>query len=93
MADHFEVVETVCGRQEGEILKSYLRAQGIDCEISQEGAGYVIGLTVDGMGAVQILVPSGQREKALDALRSYRSEPSQKSPPPKRPKKASRVKK
>lgn len=92
MADHFEVVDTVCGRQEGEILKSYLRAQGIDCEISQEGAGYVIGLTVDGLGAVQILVPSGQRIKALEALKCYRSEQTPKSLQPKQPKNASRRK-
>jgi hypothetical protein len=73
MAEHFEVVETVSGRQEGEILRSYLRAQGIDCEISQEGAGYAIGLTVDGLGAVQILVPAKQRAQALEVLRLYRS--------------------
>jgi hypothetical protein len=72
MADHFEVVETVFGRQEGEILKSYLRAQGIDCELSQEGAGYALGLTVDGMGAVQILVPSLQTGQAREALERYR---------------------
>ncbi len=84
MADHFEVVETVCGRQEGEILKSFLRAQGIDCEISQEGAGYAIGLTVDGLGAVQILVPSRQAKQAREALERYRGAQPEKPAPPKK---------
>ena len=80
MSDHFEVVDTVFGRQEAEILQSYLRAQDITCEVSQEAAGYVLGMTIDGMGAVQILVPSGQRKKALDAIRCYRSEQARKIP-------------
>ncbi len=73
MADHFVVIDTVCGRQEGEILQSYLRAQNIDCEISQEAIGGVIGMTIDTMGAVQVLVPSRQRKQALEAIRCYRS--------------------
>jgi hypothetical protein len=39
------------------------------------------------MGAVQILVPSKEREKALDALRRYRSDDT---PKPLQPKNASR---
>jgi hypothetical protein len=73
MADHFEVVDTVFGRQQAEILLSYLRAQGIDCELSQEGAGAAIGITVDGLGEVQILAPSRQREQALEAIARYRN--------------------
>jgi hypothetical protein len=90
MAEHFEVVDTTFGRQEAEILQSYLRAQDIICEISQEAAGYVIGMTIDGMGAVQILVPSSQREKALEAIQCYRSG---QAPKPSQPKKLSRRKK
>jgi hypothetical protein len=89
MAEHFEVVETTFGRQEAEILQSYLRAQDIHCEISQEAAGYVIGMTIDGMGAVQILVPSKERKKALEAIQCYRSE---QLPKPMQPKKPSRRK-
>jgi hypothetical protein len=73
MADRFAVVETVYGRQEAEILQSYLRAQEIDCEISQEGAGAAIGMTFNGLGEVQILVPSKQRKQALEAIAQYRS--------------------
>ena len=71
-ADRFVVVDSVFGRQEAEILQSYLRAQEIPCEISQEAAGWVIGLTVDGMGKVQILVPSRMQDQALEAIRRYR---------------------
>jgi hypothetical protein len=74
MTEHFEIVETTFGRQEAEILQSYLRAQDITCELSQEAAGYVMGMTIDGMGAVQILVPSAQRKIALEAIQCYRNE-------------------
>ncbi|OGO08491.1 MAG: hypothetical protein A3K46_01145 [Chloroflexi bacterium RBG_13_60_9] len=90
MADHFEVVETVCGRQEAEILQSFLRAQDIDCEISQEGAGIAMGLTVDGMGEAQILVPSRQREQALEAIERYKRAQPEK---PARPEKSESQKK
>jgi hypothetical protein len=83
MKEHFEVVDTVFGRQEAEILQSYLRAQDIACEISQEAAGYVLGMTIDGMGAVQILVPSIQKKKALEAIRYFRTEQTEKTPRPK----------
>jgi hypothetical protein len=74
MTDRLVVVETVSGRQEAEILLSYLRAQQIECMLSQEAAGPVIGLTVDGMGKAEILVPSRQRERALEAIARYRSD-------------------
>jgi hypothetical protein len=90
MSEHFEVVDTVFGRQEAEILQSYLRAQDIVCEVSQEAAGFVLGMTIDGMGAVQILVPASQRENALEAIRCFRTEQAEKSL---RPKKAVRRKK
>jgi hypothetical protein len=83
MADCFEVVETVFGRQEGEILQSYLRAQGISCEVSQEAAGQVLGITIDGLGATQILVPSEQKAKALEAIRRFHGEHGKNSRPAK----------
>jgi PhzF family phenazine biosynthesis protein len=73
VADRYEVVDTVFGRQEAEVLQSYLRAQDIDCELSQEGAGPAIGITVDGLGEVQVLVPSRQRDRALEAIARYRN--------------------
>jgi hypothetical protein len=79
MNDRFVVVETVFGRQEAEILRSYLQAQEIECALSQEAAGSVIGLTVDGMGKVEILVPSQSREKALEAIARYRNGQTEKT--------------
>lgn len=73
MADRFEVVYSMFGRQEAEALQSYLRAQGIECSLSQEGAGPAIGITVDGLGEVQLLVPSRQRQQALEAIDRYRN--------------------
>jgi hypothetical protein len=73
LADHYEVIDSVFGRQEAEALQSYLRAQDIECELSQEGAGPAIGITVDGLGEVKILVPSRQRDQALEAIARYRN--------------------
>jgi hypothetical protein len=73
VTERYEVVDTLFGRQEAEVLQSYLRAQDIDCQLSQEGAGPAIGITVDGLGQVQILVPTSQLEQALEAIARYRN--------------------
>ena len=71
MVDRFVVVDVVSGRTEAELLRSYLRGQGIQCEIAQEALGSVYGLTVGSMGEVELLVPSSQGKKAREVLRSY----------------------
>lgn len=60
----YEVLTEVSGRPEAEFLKSYLEAQGIEVELFQESVGQTMGLTVNGLGTVQIFVP---KEKAAEA--------------------------
>jgi hypothetical protein len=72
MPDQFVSVEVVSGRTDAEILESYLRAQGVRCELSGEAAGWVHGLTVGPIAEVEILVPSHQRKKAADLIRLFR---------------------
>jgi hypothetical protein len=72
MGDQFIVLDTVSGRMEAEWLRSYLQAQRIPCEISQEAIGWVDGITVSPLGQVRILVPARHSKQARAALKDYR---------------------
>ena len=67
----YEVLTEVSGRPEAEFLKSYLEAQGIDVELFQESVGQTMGLTVDGLGTVQIFVPKDQAAEARQLLEEF----------------------
>ena len=71
MVDQFIVVEIVSGRLEAEMVKSYLHAYGIQCETSQEAAGWVEGLGVGPLSEVEILVPSHQGKQARQLIEEY----------------------
>jgi hypothetical protein len=71
MPDKFVVVETIAGHGNAEILRSFLQAQGIQCELSQEALGSVYGFTVGGLGNVDLLVPSRQGKQARELIREY----------------------
>jgi hypothetical protein len=71
MVDRFVVVDTVSGRTEAEIVRSFLHAKGIQCEISQEAVGWVYGLEVGPLAKVEVLVPSRQGKKAREALKEF----------------------
>lgn len=71
MVDRFVVVETVSGRTEAEILRSFLNANGIHCEISQEAIGSAYGLGVGPLANAEILVPSQQAKRAREALKEF----------------------
>ena len=72
MADQFVVVDTVSGRTEAEFLRSFLRARGIQCVISQEAVGWIYGFGVGPLASVEILVPSHQSKEARAAIKEYR---------------------
>ena len=67
----YEVLTEVSGRPEGEFLKSYLEANGIDVVLFQESVGQTMGITVDGLGRVQIFVPKEQAAEARQLLEEY----------------------
>ena len=71
MIDQYIVVEVASGKLEAEMIKSYLQAYGIKCEISQEAAAWVEGLTVGPLAEVQILVPSHQGKQARQLIEEY----------------------
>jgi hypothetical protein len=67
----YEVLTEVQGRLEAEFLKSYLEANGIDVELFQESVGQTMGITIDGLGSVQIFVPKDQAAEARQLLEEY----------------------
>jgi len=69
---HWEVVDSVAGEIQAELLRGLLISQGIPAYLSQEGIGhfgYVVN--VGALGKVDILVPSSTVEAALAVLDAY----------------------
>src|SRR5262249_4698843 len=64
----YVVVATVQGSLEEGQITSFLEAHGIPTEIRSEGFRYRHGITINGLGAAQVLVPQEFAIKALDLL-------------------------
>lgn len=69
--EYWVLIDETPGMLQAEILRGLLEAQGISVELSQEGAGRAMGLTVGTLGTVQILVPQGQFAHAQSVLDEY----------------------
>jgi hypothetical protein len=61
-------VTTAQGQLETGQIQSFLESNGIPSEIRGESFRTVYGLVVDGLGAVDVLVPKEQAATALDLL-------------------------
>ena len=62
----------VQGRAQGDLLKSYLTAYGIDVELFQESLGqHIYPSTLDILGNVQVYVPREQFDIAQKLLSEY----------------------
>ena len=69
--EKWELITTVSGELQGDLLRNLLEAQGIKVFLNQEGAGKAVGLTLGPMGEVQILVPENQSEAARQVVDDY----------------------
>ena len=67
----WELITTVSGELQAELLRNLLEVQGIKVFLSQEGAGRAVGLTMGPMGEVQVLVPENQSEAARQIVDDY----------------------
>lgn len=56
------------GLLQAEVIKGKLEANGIPVLLQYESLGPVMGLTVDGLGQVQVLVPEDMAERARALL-------------------------
>lgn len=64
-------VYTALGRMEAEIVRGRLEAEHIPAMLAYESVGQVFGLTMDGLGQVQVKVP----EQFAAAARQLVSDP------------------
>lgn len=73
MSDGYVVVSTVQGQFAEEQVRAFLEAQGIPTEVRGETLRATHGLSIDGLGAVEILVPREQEEEARALLAAAES--------------------
>jgi hypothetical protein len=59
-----------------EVAKSKLEAQGIPVMLRYQAIGRVLGLTVDGLGKVEVLVAPEHEAVAREVLEEVQGEPS-----------------
>ncbi len=64
----FTSIYTAAGEPEAYIVKGRLECAGIPVMLRYESAGVIYGLTVDGLGQMEILVPSDLAEDAKKLL-------------------------
>jgi len=58
----------VWGRNEAEVVKSRLAAEGVPAILKGEALGDLYGITVDGLGAIEIWVPVFRLDEARTIL-------------------------
>jgi len=63
-------IYTTAGQLEGEMIKAFLKSQGIQAEINQESVAKTIGLSAGRLGEVHVLVPENQVSEAVACLRA-----------------------
>ncbi len=57
------------GQPEAEIIKGRLETEGIPAVLRYESAGIVYGLTINGLGQVEVRVPSSLAKDAKEILK------------------------
>ena len=73
----WEMLTTVQGRMEADLLKTYFEAHGIEIELIQEAVGHLIyPVTVNGLGRVELFVAKEQAEDAHKLLEEYYNAPA-----------------
>lgn len=61
-------VATATGMLQAQLLKSVLESAGIPVVLKYESIGQIYGLTLDGLGEVQVQVPPDRLEEARELL-------------------------
>ncbi|MDF1499965.1 MAG: DUF2007 domain-containing protein [Anaerolineales bacterium] len=73
MEKKFNVVATVSGKLEADIVSGMLEAQGIETMLSYEAAGTAYGFGVGRLARVEILVRTEQTAEAEAILEDYQT--------------------
>ena len=61
-------VYVASGQPEAQIIKGRLESEGIPAILRYESAGIVYGLTIDGLGQVEVQVPLSLAQNAKEIL-------------------------
>lgn len=81
-ADGYVVVSIVQGQFVEAQIKAFLEVHGIPCELRGEALRVTHAISVDGIGAAEVLVPADRAEEARDLLgRAERGELAIDEPP------------
>ena len=56
------------GQPEAQIIKGRLESEGIPAVLRYESAGLIYGITIDGLGQVEVQVPTSLAEEARQIL-------------------------
>ena len=68
--DHLITIHKAANQIEAELIKGMLESEGIPALLKYESLGQVYGLTVDGLGQVEVQVPSKYAQDAENLLGS-----------------------
>jgi len=66
--ENFVAVSTVQGQFAEEQLRAFLEAHGIPTEVRGETLRMTYGISIDGLGSVEILVPADKADEARELL-------------------------
>ena len=67
-------VYVASGQLEAEIIKGRLESEGIQAILRYEAAGLIYGLTIDGLGQVEVQVPYSLAQHAREILTDVKDE-------------------
>ena len=66
--EQWDRVAFVPGMVRADIIKGRLQTEGIPVKLRYESAGRIYALTLDGLGEVEVLVPSDRLQRAREIL-------------------------
>jgi len=66
--EQWKIVHVAAGMIEANIVAGRLETEGIPVTFRYEAVGVIYGLTLDGLGKVEVLVPAEHIAEALEAL-------------------------
>lgn len=69
MEDYLKELVAIEGMVEAEIIKSKLESFSIPCMLKFEAIGRVLGITTNGLGRVQVMVPLEYYEEAKEIIK------------------------
>ncbi len=77
MDEPWRTVMTASGMVNAKIVTGRLEAEGISTHLKYDVAGSLYAVTIDGLGAVDILVPAEELDRAREVLAASYEDPGE----------------